>query len=57
MFQAEDPGGTVAQRPEVEAENSDKAEDGAPSGMLEETPIKPDDAGIRIDLTRIGGQK
>lgn len=57
VFQAEDPGGAVVQRPEVEAENADKAKDDAPSGMLEETPIKPDDAGIRIDLTRIEGQK
>lgn len=57
VFQAEDPGGTVVQRSKVEAENADKAEDDAPSEMSEETPIKPDDAGIRIDLTRIGGQK
>ena len=57
MFQAEDRGGAVVQRSGVEAENADKAEDDAPSEMPEETPIKPDDAGIRIDLTKIGGQK
>ncbi|WP_349507814.1 TraH family protein [Agrobacterium pusense] len=57
VFQAEDPGGAVVQRSEVEAEVADKAEDDAPSEMPEETPIKPDDAGIRIDLTRIGGKK
>lgn len=57
VFQAEDPGGAVVQRLEVEVENADKAKDDAPSETLGETPIKPDDAGIRIDLTRIGGQK
>ncbi|OQP84511.1 conjugal transfer protein TraH [Rhizobium rhizosphaerae] len=57
VFQAEDPGGTVVQRLKVEVENTDKAEDDAPSEMSEERPIEPDDAGIRIDLTRIGGQK
>jgi hypothetical protein len=57
VFQAEDPGGAVVQRSKVEVENADNAEDDAPSEMPEETPIKPDDAGIRIDLTRIGGQK
>jgi len=57
VFQALDPGGAVVQRSKVEVENADKAEDDAPSDMPEETPIKPDDAGIRIDLTRIGGQK
>ncbi|MGV1788338.1 MULTISPECIES: TraH family protein [Agrobacterium] len=57
VFQAEDPGGTVVQRSNVEVENTDKAEDDAPSEMPQVTPTKPDDAGIRIDLTRIGGQK
>lgn len=57
VFQAKDPGGAVVQRSEVEAQTVDKAEDDAPSEMPRETPIKPDDAGIRIDLTRIGGQK
>lgn len=57
VFQAEDPGGAVVQRSAVEAENVGKAEEDGSSEMPEETPIKPDDAGIRIDLTRIGGQK
>jgi hypothetical protein len=57
VFQAEDPGGAVVQRSKVEVENADNAEDDAPAEIPEETPIKPNDAGIRIDLTRIGGQK
>ncbi|MBB6181801.1 TraH family protein [Pseudorhizobium flavum] len=57
VFQAEDPDGAVVQRSKVEVENADNAEDDAPSEIPEETPIKPNDAGIRIDLTRIGGQK
>lgn len=57
VFQAEDPGGAVVQRSQVEADDNGKAEDDAPSETPGETPIKPDDAGIRIDLTRIGGQK
>lgn len=57
VFQAEDPGSAVVQRSKVEVENTDNAEDDAPSEMPEEAPIKPGDAGIRIDLTRIGGQK
>jgi TraH_2 len=57
VFQAEDPGGAVVQRSQVEADDAGKAEDDAPSETPGETPIKPDDAGIRIDLTRIGGQK
>ncbi|MBB1251733.1 TraH family protein [Rhizobium sp. G21] len=57
VFQAEDPGGAVVQRSEVEADDAGKAEDDTPSETPGETPIKPDDAGIRIDLTRIGGQR
>jgi TraH_2 len=57
VFQAEDPGGAVVQRSKVEADDAGKAEDDAPSETPGETPIKPDDAGIRIDLTRIGGQR
>lgn len=57
VFQAEDPGGGVVQRSEVEADNGGKAEEDGYSELPGETPIKPDDAGIRIDLTRIGGQK
>lgn len=53
VFEAEDPDGEVVQRSEVVVKNADNAKDDA----LSETSIKPDDAGIRIDLTRIGGQK
>jgi hypothetical protein len=57
VFQAEDPGGAVVQRSVVEANDAGEVEEDGSSEMPEETPIKPDDAGIRIDLTRIGGQK
>jgi hypothetical protein len=57
VFQAEDPGGTVVQRPALESDDAAEIEEDGYSEMTEETPIKPDDAGIRIDLTRIGGQK
>lgn len=57
VFQAEDPGGAVVQRPALESDDVAEVEEGEYSEMPEETPIKPDDAGIRIDLTRIGGQK
>lgn len=56
VFQAEDPGGAVAQRSALDSEDVAEVEEGDYSEMPEETPIKPDDAGIRIDLTRIGGQ-
>ncbi|CAN7670516.1 TraH family protein [Rhizobium sp. LjRoot30] len=57
VFQAEDPGGTVAQRTAVDADDAGEVDANGSSEMPEETPVKPDDAGIRIDLTRIGGQK
>jgi hypothetical protein len=57
VFQAEDPGGAVVQRPVVEADDAGEIEGDGSAEMPEKTPIKPDDAGIRIDLTRIGGQK
>ena len=57
VFKAEDPGGAVVQRPALESDDVAEVEEGEYSEMPEETPIKPDDAGIRIDLTRIGGQK
>ena len=56
MFQAEDPGGAVVQRPALQSDDIAEVEQGEYSEMREKTPIKPDDAGIRIDLTRIGGQ-
>ncbi|ANH08487.1 TraH family protein [Shinella sp. HZN7] len=57
VFQAEDPGGAVVQRSVVEADDAGEVEEDGSPEMPKETPIKPDDAGIRIDLTRIGGQK
>lgn len=48
VFQAEDPGGAVVQKSVVEA-------DATPQWKKELS--KPEDAGIRIDLTRIGGHK
>ncbi|QCJ00681.1 TraH family protein [Agrobacterium larrymoorei] len=57
VFQAEDPGGAVVQRSVVESDDAADVADDETDEMLEETPIKPDHAGIRIDLTRIGGQK
>lgn len=57
VFQAQDPGGAVAQRPALESDDVVEVEEGGYSEMPEKTPINPDDAGIRIDLTRIGGQK
>ena len=57
VFQAEDPGGAVVQRLALESDGIAEVEEGGYSEMPEEHPIKPDDAGIRIDLTRIGGQK
>ncbi|NGO66054.1 conjugal transfer protein TraH [Rhizobium daejeonense] len=57
VFQAKDPGGAVVQRRALESDDVAGVEEGGYSEMPEETPIKPDDTGIRIDLTRIGGQK
>jgi len=57
VFQAEDPGGAVVQRSPVEADDAGEFQENGCSIKSDEAPIKPDDAGIRIDLTRIGGQK
>ncbi len=57
VFQAEDPGGAVVQRSEVESDDVAQVADDETVDMPNEAPMKPDDAGIRIDLTRIGGQK
>lgn len=56
VFQAEDPGGAVVQRSAAEVDDTGEIDENGPSEMQEEAPVKPDDAGIRIDLTRIGGQ-
>ncbi|MEA3537138.1 TraH family protein [Rhizobium sp. CC-YZS058] len=57
VFQAEDPGGAVVQRSAVESDDAAQVADDEIADMPDEAPMKPDDAGIRIDLTRIGGQK
>ncbi|PWE53015.1 conjugal transfer protein TraH [Metarhizobium album] len=57
VFQAEDPGGTVVQRSAVESDDATEVADDGSAETPDEAPMKPDDAGIRIDLTRIGGQK
>ncbi|UJW77747.1 TraH family protein [Rhizobium sp. SL42] len=57
VFRAEGPGGAIVQRLPVEADDAGAFEENGSSTILDEAPTKPDDAGIRIDLTRIGGQK
>lgn len=59
VFQAEDPGGTIVDRKEVSSDAADKPADANPS----QSEAEPSDegevgtAGIRVDLSRIGGQK
>lgn len=57
VFQAPDPGGVVVQPPAVESDDAGKDVATDPASQKGEEPTKPDNAGIRIDLTRIGGQK
>lgn len=57
VFQAEDPGGAVLQRSAVESDDVAEGEEDNTILKPEENLIEPDNAGIRIDLTRIGGQK
>jgi hypothetical protein len=57
VFQAEDPSGAVVQRSAAEVDDAGEIDENGPSEMPEEAPTEPHDAGIRIDLTRIGGQK
>jgi hypothetical protein len=57
VFQAKDPGGAVVQRSVLEANDAGEFEEDGSSIKSEEAEIKPDNAGIRIDLTRIGGPK
>lgn len=56
VFQAEDPGGAVVQKSE-DGDDAEEAPDADATPQEKDEPSKPDDAGIRIDLTRIGGQK
>lgn len=57
VLQAEDPGGAVLQRSAVESDDAAEGEEDNIMLKLEKNLIEPDKAGIRIDLTRIGGQK
>jgi hypothetical protein len=56
VFQ-EDPGGAVVQKSEEAVDDAEEAPEAEAMHQEKEEPSKPDDAGIRIDLTRIGGQK
>ncbi|WP_296105325.1 TraH family protein [uncultured Agrobacterium sp.] len=57
VFQAEDPGGAVVQRSTVKIDDAAQVEENTIAEIPDDAPINPDDACIRIDLTRIGGQK
>ena len=59
VFQAEDPGRTIVERKEVSLDAADKPADANPS-QSEAEPLDEKEigtAGIRVDLSRIGGQK
>ena len=58
VFQAEDPGGTIVDRKEVSSDAADKPDD-ATASQSEGEPSDEKEvgtAGIRVDLSRIGGQ-
>lgn len=58
VFQAEDPGGTIVDRKEVSSDAADKPAD-ATASQSEGEPSDEKEvgtAGIRVDLSRIGGQ-
>lgn len=59
VFQAEDPGGTIVDRRQAALDNADEPADATPSQIeadsSDETEVGT--AGIRVDLSRIGGQK
>ncbi|MDS7598445.1 TraH family protein [Agrobacterium tumefaciens] len=57
VFQAADPGGAVVQKSVVAVDEAGEHREASATSQEKEEPLKPDDAGIRIDLTRIGGQK
>lgn len=57
VFQAKDPGGAVVQRSTLKVDDAAHAEEDETAETPDEPRVKPDNAGIRIDLTRIGGQK
>lgn len=57
VFQAEDPGGAVVQKSVVEVEEAEGNPEADATPQWKKELSKPEDAGIRIDLTRIGGHK
>lgn len=57
VFQAEDPGGAAVQQSAVESDDAAGVEEDNTMLKPEENLIEPYNAGIRIDLTRIGAQK
>lgn len=57
VFQAEDPGGAVVQKSVAVGDDAEEPPEVDTTPQEKEEASKPDDAGIRIDLTRIGGQK
>ncbi|NTB87962.1 conjugal transfer protein TraH [Agrobacterium tumefaciens] len=57
VFQAEDPGGAVVQKSVVEVNDAGDNSEADATLQRKDEASKPDEAGIRIDLTRIGGQK
>lgn len=57
VFKAEDPGGAVVQKSEEAVDDAEEAPEAEATPQEKDEPSKPVDAGIRIDLTRIGGQK
>lgn len=59
VFQAEDPGGTIVDRRQAAPDTADEPADATPS-QIEADPLDEKEvgtAGIRVDLSRIGGQK
>lgn len=57
VFQAPDPGGAVVQRPKVDSDDAVEDEVNGPALTPKKEPIEPDNAGVRVDLSRIGGRK
>ncbi len=57
VFQAENPGGAVVQKSEEAVDDAEEAPEAEATPQEKDEPSKPDDAGIRVDLTRISGQK
>ncbi|MDQ0563773.1 hypothetical protein QO004_005589 [Rhizobium mesoamericanum] len=56
VFQAEDPGGTVAEQPNSVVQSDTSTASDQPAQPATSSQSKVQDAGIRIDLSRVGGQ-